>query len=162
MSLVLTLLTPAELARVALLQPALRNAVPAIVQDIEQATGKAVTIPPHGGWRSSASQAALYAARASNPYPVAAPGTSYHEFGGAVDLDIIGGTDADYQTMRDIVQGTYGLVSGYPGDQVHVRLNESLAQVQADWQAVTSSRWSWGLIAAGIVVGAVVLTGNEE
>lgn len=156
------ILTPAEYARVALLQPQLRNAVPAIVQDVEQATGKAVTIPPHGGWRSSATQAALYAARASNPYPVAAPGSSYHEFGGALDLDIVGGTDADYATMANLVQQKYGLVSGYPNDRVHMQLNESLAQCQADWQAVTSSRWSYGLIAGVVVIGAVVLTTSEE
>jgi len=36
--------------------------------------------------RSSALQAALYANRANNPYPVAAPGTSKHELGEAMDV----------------------------------------------------------------------------
>lgn len=38
------------------------------------------------GIRSTAQQAALYANRANNPYPVARPGTSLHEQGRAVDV----------------------------------------------------------------------------
>lgn len=43
-------------------------------------------VPIVSGWRSSAAQAALYARRGSNPYPVARPGTSAHERGTAVDV----------------------------------------------------------------------------
>jgi hypothetical protein len=43
-------------------------------------------IPVTSGWRSTAQQAALYANRARNPYPVARPGTSAHERGTAVDV----------------------------------------------------------------------------
>ena len=39
------------------------------------------------GYRSPERQAELYAARASNPYPVAKPGTSRHEKRQAFDLD---------------------------------------------------------------------------
>lgn len=42
------------------------------------------------GYRSYASQAALYANRANNPNPVAKPGTSKHEQGLAVDLRMSG------------------------------------------------------------------------
>lgn len=37
-------------------------------------------------YRSPTQQAQLYANRANNPYPVAKPGTSYHEFGRAWDM----------------------------------------------------------------------------
>jgi hypothetical protein len=43
-------------------------------------------IPISSGFRSFAQQAALWAARATNPYPVARPGTSMHERGLAVDV----------------------------------------------------------------------------
>lgn len=43
-------------------------------------------VPVTSGWRSSAKQEALWRARASNPYPVARPGTSAHEQGRAVDV----------------------------------------------------------------------------
>jgi peptidoglycan L-alanyl-D-glutamate endopeptidase CwlK len=53
---------------------------------------RGITIRVISGLRSYASQSALYAARASNPRPVAAPGTSKHEKGLAVDLSVTGGT----------------------------------------------------------------------
>lgn len=37
-------------------------------------------------YRSPTKQAELYANRGNNPYPVARPGTSYHEYGRAFDL----------------------------------------------------------------------------
>ena len=43
-------------------------------------------VPISSGWRSRAQQAALWARRASNPYPVARPGTSMHERGLAIDV----------------------------------------------------------------------------
>jgi hypothetical protein len=43
-------------------------------------------VPITSGFRSSEQQAALYANRASNPYPVAPPGSSLHERGLAVDV----------------------------------------------------------------------------
>lgn len=43
-------------------------------------------IPISSGFRSRAAQERLYAARGSNPYPVAVPGTSAHERGRAVDV----------------------------------------------------------------------------
>lgn len=43
-------------------------------------------IPVVSGFRSAAEQQALWDARASNPYPVARPGTSLHEAGLAVDV----------------------------------------------------------------------------
>ncbi len=43
-------------------------------------------VPIASGWRSYAQQAALWAHRATNPYPVAPPGTSMHEQGLAIDV----------------------------------------------------------------------------
>lgn len=43
-------------------------------------------VPISSGRRSAAQQAALWAGRATNPYPVAPPGTSMHERGLAIDV----------------------------------------------------------------------------
>jgi hypothetical protein len=43
-------------------------------------------VPVVSGYRSASEQAALWLRRAVNPYPVAAPGTSMHERGLAVDV----------------------------------------------------------------------------
>ncbi|MCU1375181.1 MAG: hypothetical protein JWO68_2467 [Actinomycetia bacterium] len=43
-------------------------------------------VPVTSGWRSYARQQQLYDDRGTNPYPVAAPGTSAHERGRAVDV----------------------------------------------------------------------------
>ncbi|HET9542190.1 MAG TPA: M15 family metallopeptidase, partial [Acidimicrobiales bacterium] len=43
-------------------------------------------VPISSGWRSRAQQAALWARRSTNPYPVARPGTSMHERGLAIDV----------------------------------------------------------------------------
>lgn len=44
------------------------------------------SVPISSGWRSPAQQAALWANRHLNPYPVARPGTSMHERGLAIDV----------------------------------------------------------------------------
>ena len=43
-------------------------------------------VPITSGWRSPAAQQALWDRRATNPYPVARPGTSSHERGTAIDV----------------------------------------------------------------------------
>lgn len=45
-------------------------------------------VPITSGWRSSEAQQRLWDQRASNPYPVAPPGTSMHERGLAVDVPL--------------------------------------------------------------------------
>lgn len=62
----------------------LTSAMTAAVARAAQLLGRAV--PISSGWRSPAQQAALWADRASNPYPVARPGTSMHERGLAIDV----------------------------------------------------------------------------
>lgn len=133
-------LTPAELLRIAPLRPELRDIVLPIMQAVEDATGHTITVPPNGGYRSNATQVELYANRASNPYPVAVPGKSRHEYGAAVDLDIIGGADSDYSQMATIASSQFGLASGYPGDRVHMQLDETLDQSIAAWNDLQASR----------------------
>ena len=43
-------------------------------------------VPITSGWRSSGAQQALWDRRATNPFPVARPGTSSHERGTAIDV----------------------------------------------------------------------------
>ena len=43
-------------------------------------------VPITSGWRSPAAQQALWDRRATNPFPVARPGTSSHERGTAIDV----------------------------------------------------------------------------
>jgi hypothetical protein len=49
-------------------------------------SARGIEIKVTSGKRSAARQAALYANRANNPFPVALPGTSKHERGLAVDV----------------------------------------------------------------------------
>ncbi|HYF47045.1 MAG TPA: M15 family metallopeptidase [Acidimicrobiales bacterium] len=74
-------------------------------------------IPISSGWRSPAEQAALWADRASNPYPVARPGTSLHERGLAIDVP-----RAFVATLRGVAAAA-GLCQPLPvTDPVHFEL----------------------------------------
>jgi hypothetical protein len=64
----------------------LAPAMAAALARAEQLLGRPVPIT--SGFRSAAAQQALWANRASNPFPVAAPGTSMHERGLAVDVPL--------------------------------------------------------------------------
>jgi hypothetical protein len=71
---------PAPAAGVIGLRAELRAAVAAA----EAALGRPLRIT--SGWRSPAAQQALWDRRATNPFPVAPPGTSAHERGEAIDV----------------------------------------------------------------------------
>jgi hypothetical protein len=71
-------------AKLSQVNPALANIVRQLAAAVSSKYGG--TIQVVSGYRSYASQAALYANRASNPNPVAVPGTSKHGKGLAVDL----------------------------------------------------------------------------
>ena len=62
----------------------LAAAMRAALARAEQLLG--VEVPITSGYRSADDQAALYANRVSNPYPVAPPGSSMHERGLAIDV----------------------------------------------------------------------------
>lgn len=72
----------------------------------------------NSGYRSTQKQAQLYANRASNPNPVAKPGTSLHEKGLAAD-GTIGGVPIG--TLPDALLARFGLAR-VPGDPVHVQV----------------------------------------
>jgi D-alanyl-D-alanine carboxypeptidase-like protein len=86
------------------LAPAMRAAL----ARAEQLLGQPV--PVTSGYRSTADQAALYANRGSNPYPVAAPGSSMHEKGLAVDVP------ADFVPRLLAIAPRAGLCQPYPAD----------------------------------------------
>lgn len=74
----------------------------------EQLLGQPVPIT--SGYRSTEQQAALYANRADNPYPVAAPGSSMHERGLAIDVPL------DFVPRLLAVAPKAGLCHPYPDD----------------------------------------------
>ena len=74
-------------------------------------------VPISSGYRSTAEQAALWADRGSNPYPVARPGTSMHERGLAIDVP-----RAFVATLRGVATPS-GLCQPLPvTDPVHFEL----------------------------------------
>ena len=74
-------------------------------------------VPVTSGYRSPARQAALYANRHTNPYPVARPGTSRHELGLAVDVPL------SFVPRLLSVAAQVGLCHPYPvTDPVHFEL----------------------------------------
>ena len=90
------------------LAPAMRAAL----ARAEQLLGERVPIT--SGYRSPEKQRALWLNRAANPYPVAAPGTSMHERGLAVDVP------ASFVPRLAAVARQAGLCHPYPkADPIH-------------------------------------------
>jgi hypothetical protein len=71
------------------------------------------------GLRTTAEQQRLWDDRASNPYPVARPGTSRHEHGNAADVTIGGRAIQDVVPAADLIRAG---ISPLAGDAVHVEL----------------------------------------
>jgi len=86
----------------------LAAAMRAALARAEQLLGQPVPIT--SGWRSTEAQAVLYENRATNPYPVAAPGSSMHERGLAIDVP------ADFVPRLLGIAARAGLCQPYPGD----------------------------------------------
>jgi len=59
-------------------------------------------IPIISGFRTKDEQQALYDNREKNPYPVAAPGTSQHEMGNAIDVDTKKLTPEQRRMLKDL------------------------------------------------------------
>jgi uncharacterized protein YcbK (DUF882 family) len=71
------------------------------------------------GHRTTAEQQALWDARATNPFPVARPGTSIHEQGNSADVIVNG------RPIQDVVPAAELISAGIKplaGDAVHVDL----------------------------------------
>jgi hypothetical protein len=99
-------------------QSRVEGLVPAMRVALARASGLLGTpVPITSGYRSGAEQAALYARRGQNPYPVARPGTSRHEQGIAVDVPLY------FVPRLKHVAGRVGLCHPYPvTDPVHFEL----------------------------------------
>lgn len=69
-------------------------------------------------YRSTTEQARLYANRDSNPYPVAPPGSSYHEYGRAIDIVADPQVLAYVGQLWEQIGGTWGGRFGSP-DIIH-------------------------------------------
>ena len=94
------------------LQPWFR---PYVDYGLEVAAYYGVRATVTSAYRSHADQARLWANRARNPYPVARPGGSAHNYGLAVD--IVGSTPHDRAAVSSIF-AHLGLRSP-PGDPIH-------------------------------------------
>jgi D-alanyl-D-alanine carboxypeptidase-like protein/putative Flp pilus-assembly TadE/G-like protein len=103
---------PRSVARAASSSTGLSPLIVAALRRAELILGRPIRIV--SGYRSHAEQLALWARRYSNPYPVAAPGTSAHERGLAVDL-----SEADAALVESL---HVGLCRPYGNDPVHLEL----------------------------------------
>jgi D-alanyl-D-alanine dipeptidase len=122
------------------------------------------------GLRSTAQQAVLYANRASNPLPVAAPGTSKHEQGLAVDLAFTGRTSwAEIGAMGE----SLGLKWGgrfTKKDPVHFELSTSSLSASPSPTSTqrggtfdmlpdeNNGNYNWVLWAAVVLVAVMIIT----
>lgn len=100
------------------------DADPAVLSRLSRmATERGQSWTVTSGLRTDAEQAALYADRASNPYPVAAPGKSIHRTGEGADVTIDGRAIQDVIPVGELrAAGLEPLV----GDAVHVQLAGTL------------------------------------
>jgi hypothetical protein len=87
------------------------------LERLAAARGETWTIT--SGLRTTAEQQRLWDNRASNPYPVAPPGTSRHEHGNAADVTIGGRAIQDVISRDELVRAG---ISPLAGDAVHVEL----------------------------------------
>lgn len=142
----MALFGPIELARVLLVRPEIRAAVLSTMTDFEAATGHKTFVPTDGGYRTSADQARIYADSLAGAFRAAPAGESPHEYGAAIDLQIVG-TEQNaavdqqstlYHQLAVIGQG-YGLRAGYffrngLPDPYHFDSNEDFPTMQAKWE----------------------------
>jgi hypothetical protein len=157
------LFSPSELKLVWLLRPDFYTAVLKTMNDFEQATGlKTVVV---GGLRSTQMQSQIYSDSLSagtykgqQGYRAAPPGQSKHEWGSAVDLNIVGHTAGDaatdhasplYEKLATIAEAN-GLKAGQHfktglPDPYHLETNDTNAQAQAAWSSILHDRLWRGL-----------------
>ena len=94
------------------------DANPELLARLAAARGETFEIT--SGLRTTAEQQALWDRRATNPYPVARPGTSRHEHGNAADVTIGGRAIQDVISRDELLR--FGIVP-LAGDAVHVELS---------------------------------------
>jgi hypothetical protein len=152
-------LTPTEQSRLGIVRPELMALLLALMDQAGARFGFTLAVPEDGGLRSTSKQAALYADSLAQgggqlAYPVGKPGTSFHEFGAAFDVQIVKGghdgtghgTDDDYRALADLGEAL-GLVAGYyyaargegQKDPYHFHLAEALSTSKARWEAMQTA-----------------------
>jgi D-alanyl-D-alanine carboxypeptidase len=96
------------------------DANPELLARLERlAAARGETFEITSGLRTTAEQQALWDRRASNPFPVARPGTSLHEHGNAADVTIGGRPIQDVIPREELVLAG---IAPLAGDAVHVEL----------------------------------------
>lgn len=158
-------LTATEQRRLGLIRPELMQKLLRLMDAASGQLGLRLYVPDEGGYRSTVKQEALYADSIAQgggtglAYPVARPGTSFHEYGAAFDLHILDGNDTreNYRKLADLARDI-GLTAGYyfsNSDPYHFQLNETLLDAQMRWKAMKRA----GIVrdvALGLVVAAIV------
>ena len=96
------------------------DANPELLARLERlAASRGETFEVTSGLRTTAEQQALWDRRATNPYPVARPGTSRHEHGNAADVTIGGRAIQDVVSRDELIRAGLAPLAG---DAVHVEL----------------------------------------
>lgn len=140
---------PAEFLRVALVRPELRELVLRVMAAWElRYPGQKLYVPFNGGYRAEGVQAAIYADSTRAGFRAAPPGHSPHEYGAAIDLQIVGTKqDADrdqadprYRALADIAVA-HGLTAGFyfrsgKPDPYHLELSEPLELMRSTWDGL--------------------------
>lgn len=137
--------SPVEWARVALVRADVRAAVLKTMNDFETATGLKTFVPENGGYRGEGVQAAIYADSLASGFRAAPAGSSPHEYGAAIDLQIVGTSqdpardhaDPRYKQLADCgrangLRAGFYFTSGLP-DPYHLEAPETLSAWQAAW-----------------------------
>lgn len=92
----------------------MNNNMVAAIQRVELHMGR--PLPINYAYRTNAEQRCIYNNRGSNSYPVAVPGTSDHEKGLAIDLELSAAVDPAYERVLN----QYGICRPIPAsDPVH-------------------------------------------
>jgi hypothetical protein len=93
---------------------------PELLQRLETlAAQRGETWTINSGLRTHAEQQALWDARATNPFPVARPGTSNHESGNSADVSVNGRPIQDVVPAAELIRAG---IRPLAGDAVHVDL----------------------------------------
>jgi len=170
-------ITPTERKRIGLVRPEMWTFWLTLNDRANTELGYRIAVPEHGGTRSTKEQAALYADSLQQgggqlAYAVGVPGHSRHQYGSAIDGDIIAGgsnadgtgSDDDYKRLADLAE-EIGLEAGYyfdvrynsRKDPYHFQLNEPLQQSIDRWHAMLAAGIGKAMLASIAVVGLGLL-----
>ena len=96
------------------------DANPELLRRLETvAAARGETWKVNSGLRTHAEQQALWDARATNPFPVARPGTSNHESGNSADVSVNGRPIQEVVSAAELIRAG---IRPLAGDAVHVDL----------------------------------------